>query len=242
MPRLTVHALDASVTFADPYPYEGQWSLYAELGQADVVKDLSADQLQRITPALVAQAALNHITWSVADVPGDPGAAVTLAMLASTSHGLGASLVGVEDQAPGKFTAVQSEAALREVKTLADATAVVANTTAHVAATPGVEGASNDIDVVCQIKDAGNVNVSVTTPVMVVVVPTTDAQGDVAAATTPVGTLVKATVAAGPKTAWFTPVAGAFSFKITDTVAEDALVTIYANGCLIKTFTLSFAG
>jgi len=233
MPRLTVHAVNASVTFADPYPYEGQWSLYAELGAADVVKDLSADQLQRITPALVAQTGLGHITWSVADVPGDPGAAVTLAMLASTSAGLGASLAGVQD-AGGKFAATQTEAALAEAKTEADATG-------HVSATPGVE-ASHAINVVCQLKNAANVNLSVTTPVMIVVVPTTDAEGAVAAATSPVGTLVKATTADGPKFAWFTPAAGAFSFKVTDGVAESCMVQVHADGCLVKSFILTFAG
>lgn len=41
--------------------------------------------------------------------------------LKSTTNGLGASLVGIEDASPGYFTATDVEAALREVKLIADA-------------------------------------------------------------------------------------------------------------------------
>lgn len=59
-------------------------------------------------------------------------AGVSTADLASTANGKGASMVGVED-AGGKYTATTVEAALAEVKTLADA----ARTSAY---TPGTAG------------------------------------------------------------------------------------------------------
>ena len=62
---LTINAIGASVTFADPNPYEGAWTAYVEMGTSKT-KAISSDQLNRITPMLVKQAAANAITWSVA--------------------------------------------------------------------------------------------------------------------------------------------------------------------------------
>jgi hypothetical protein len=71
----------------------------------------------------------------------------------------------------------------------------------------------------------------------------TNVQGDLAAATTPVGTVKKVvTPPGGENVMWMTTTSGGlFSFKVTDTAVEDVIVVISCDGAVGKTLKLTFA-
>lgn len=114
-----------------------------------------------------------------------------------------------------------------------------------VTATAGAEGAgsANSIDIVCSVTDRNGVAISSARQVMIKTLAVTADKGDLAAATSAVGT-VKKTVnpATGENVQWMeTTAGGLFSFKVADDQVEDVLVVIEAEGCLPKTIKLSFA-
>jgi len=112
----------------------------------------------------------------------------------------------------------------------------------YVTTTPGAE-AANAIDVVCAIFDSAGVAVTSAKEVFIETLAVTADQGDLAAASAAVGTLVKAVnPTTGPNIATMTSTAaGLFSFKVTDTAAEVCHVRILAEGCRPKIIKLTFA-
>lgn len=112
----------------------------------------------------------------------------------------------------------------------------------YVTATPGAEG-SNAIDTVCAIFDSAGVAVTAAKVVRIETLAVTDDKGDIAAATSAVGTVTKAVnPATGPNVAYMTTGStGLFSFKCSNDAAETVLVTILAEGCRAKVFKLTFA-
>ncbi len=104
-------------------------------------------------------------------------------------------------------------------------------------------GSANSIDIVVAITDLNGVAVAVARQVVVHSLAVTADKGDLAAATTPVGTLKKAVnPGAGENVAWFeTPSGGLFSVKVSNDVAEETMVEIHAEGCRPKLVKLTFA-
>lgn len=92
--------------------------------------------------------------------------------------------------------------------------------------------AGNDFEVVGSIvDDAGVLDATASRPVVIETLAVTDGQGDLAAGTPAVGTIVKATnPAAGWNTLWITAAAGLFNFKVTDTAAEVVILRISGAG------------
>lgn len=111
-----------------------------------------------------------------------------------------------------------------------------------VAATPGNED-TNAIDVVCQLKDLAGVAIAEARQVMIRSIAVSADKGDLAAATAAVGTVKEAyNPATGENVLWMeTTAGGAFSFKVTNDVAEETVVSIQADGCLPKVLKLTFA-
>lgn len=116
------------------------------------------------------------------------------------------------------------------------------NSLSLVSTTVGAE-ASNAIDVVCAIADAHGGLPTAARQVMIETLAVTDDKGDLAAATSAVGTVKKAmNPATGRNVMWMTTTAaGLFSFKVSNDVAEDTLVVIHAEGCQPKVLKLTFA-
>jgi hypothetical protein len=108
----------------------------------------------------------------------------------------------------------------------------------------GAEGAiaANAIEIACTIRDRFGAVVP-SAEVIVRSLSVTDNGGDIAAAGTPVGTLVKAVnPATGENVATFTATAGGLvSFRITNTVAEATHVVVYAENCAPRVIKLTFA-
>lgn len=146
----------------------------------------------------------------------------------------GAALVGVAD-AGSRFAGTTVEAALQEALVLGDLRVVVATAGAETAGT---------IEIACSITDAKGTAVTGARLVRIAAMPETDDEGDIAAAGTPVGTLIRAVnPATGENTALMeSTAAGLFSFAVDDAVAEDVIVTILADGCLPQLLRLTFAG
>jgi hypothetical protein len=111
----------------------------------------------------------------------------------------------------------------------------------EVSATIGAE-ASNAIDVACSVKDALGKDVVGVRQVCIKTLAATDAQGTLAAATAAAGTIKKAhNPATGQKVQWMeTTAAGKFSFKVTDTAAEDCMVEISGEGIRPRQLKLTF--
>jgi hypothetical protein len=103
--------------------------------------------------------------------------------------------------------------------------------------------AGDAIDVICQLKDAFGNPAGGAVEVLVTTLAETADKGDIAAASTPVGTLVKAVnPATGANTAWLTTTdAGAFSVSVTDSAAEDVVLTVLADGHKPLVLKLTFA-
>lgn len=112
----------------------------------------------------------------------------------------------------------------------------------RVTLTPGAE-ATNAIDVVGAIVDAAGNAITGARQVKVTSLGVTDTKGDLGAATAAVGTIKKTNnPATGENVQWMeTTAAGLFSFKVSNDVAEETLVTVEAEGCLPKTVKLTFA-
>lgn len=112
----------------------------------------------------------------------------------------------------------------------------------YVTATPGTES-GNAIDTVCAIFDSAGNAVTSAKRVYIESLAVTDNAGDIAAATSAVGTLNKANnPATGPNVAFMTSTAaGLFSFKVTNANAELNLVRITAEGCRPLVLALDFA-
>lgn len=111
-----------------------------------------------------------------------------------------------------------------------------------VEATAGAE-AANAIEVACSVKTLAGVAISSARGVRITARAATDNEGDLAAAGTPVGSLVGG--AENPATGsnvmhMLTTAAGLFSFKVTDTAAESVVVTILVDGCAPRVLTLTF--
>jgi hypothetical protein len=118
-------------------------------------------------------------------------------------------------------------------------------TIAKIVPTIGAEAAvaANAIEIACQLQTLAGVDLAEARQVTVIVIPGTADQGDIAAAGTPVGTLNRVqNPATGDNTATFTTsAAGAFSFRVTDTVAETCTVQIIPEGGVPNTFVITFA-
>jgi len=110
-----------------------------------------------------------------------------------------------------------------------------------IAATPGAE-AANAIDIVGALTDLNGVAISAAQQVFIRSMAVTANEGDLAAASTPVGTVKKAVnPATGANELWMeTTAAGLFSFKVSNTVAEETVVVIEAEGCRSKVLKLTF--
>ena len=139
--------------------------------------------------------------------------------------------------------------ALVEVDFLADAVGMEASgqgtagtAPGYVELTPGTEG-SNAIDVVGQLRDSNGEAIAEAREVLIRSLAVTDHKGDLAAATTAVGTVVKTNnPATGANEQWMTTSAtGAFSFKVANDVAEVTLVQVLAEGCKPRNLKLTFA-
>jgi hypothetical protein len=102
--------------------------------------------------------------------------------------------------------------------------------------------AANAIDVACRIVNGLGEPVLGVQPVLIRALAVTDGSGDLSAATAAVGTIKKTTVpTAGFNEMWMeTTAAGAFSFKVTDTAAEDVLVEIVLPNGKASLFKLTF--
>ena len=115
-----------------------------------------------------------------------------------------------------------------------------------VATVVGAEAAvaANAIEIACTLKGLEDgETLAEARPVYIESLAVTDGQGDLAAAGTPVGTLVKANnPATGANAAWFTTSAGGLvSFRVTNTAAEVNIVRITPQGGVTKTLVLTFA-
>ena len=112
----------------------------------------------------------------------------------------------------------------------------------RVSASIGTE-ATNAIDVAAQLVDNFGVAVGGAKEVIIRAFAVTSAQGTLAAATAPVGTVRKTNNAAtGECLQWMqTSAGGAFSFKVTDTAQELVLIVIEVDGARVASFTLNFA-
>lgn len=108
-------------------------------------------------------------------------------------------------------------------------------------AVPGAE-AANAIEVACQIRDVFGSAVSGARQVVCRSLAVTADKGDLDAAGTPVGTLVKAhNPAAGENVAWFeTAAGGTFTVKVSNDQAETTVLVIEAEGCRPKVVKLTF--
>lgn len=113
---------------------------------------------------------------------------------------------------------------------------------AYVSASAGAE-AANAIEVACALVDAHGSPITGVKSVRIVSMPVTDGQGDLSAAAVPVGTLTKANnPVAGDCSAWMkTDADGEFSFTVTNTAAEENLVTVQVNDGSTAVLTLTFA-
>ena len=86
---------------------------------ASTIEIPSSAQIETYPPEMARQL-IAVATAAKADIDGITGSDVTAAELASTATGAGASLIGIED-AGGLYAATRVEAALAEVKTIANA-------------------------------------------------------------------------------------------------------------------------
>lgn len=102
--------------------------------------------------------------------------------------------------------------------------------------------AANAIDVACRLVNGLGEPVLGVSNVLIRALAVTDGSGDLAAATAAVGTVKKTTApATGFNEQWMeTSAAGAFSFKVSDAVAEDVLVQIIAPNAKETVFKLTF--
>lgn len=116
------------------------------------------------------------------------------------------------------------------------------NSLGIVRTTVGVE-AANGIDIACRIVDANGKALKKVRSVRIATLAVTDAQGTLGAATSAVGTIKKTpTITVGEKLQWMESNAnGLFSFKVTDTAAEECLVTIDVEGCRTTLLKIVFA-
>lgn len=143
--------------------------------------------------------------------------------------------------------AADTAAALVDSNALTAAQALDVLKTAHlvVATVVGAEGAvaANTIEVACTIKDRSGNTVTGVREVMVETLAVTSDKGDIAAAGTPVGTLVKVNnPATGRNAAWFTTTSGGiFTFSVADDQVESVICCIIADGCDPKLVKLTFA-
>lgn len=113
---------------------------------------------------------------------------------------------------------------------------------AVVVPTPAAESA-NAIDVACQITDFDGAVLAAARNVVVETLAVTDGQGDLAAATAAVGTVVKAqNPATGANLLWMeTEADGTFSFKVSNTAAEKTIVRITGEGLVPYVLVLDFS-
>jgi hypothetical protein len=111
--------------------------------------------------------------------------------------------------------------------------------------TPGAEAAvaANAIEVACQLLDADGNKPTAARTVMVKSMAATANEGDLAAAGTPVGTVLEAlNPATGMNLQLMdTDATGGFTFRVTDTVAEKVYVEITGEDVVPKCLTLTFA-
>lgn len=133
-------------------------------------------------------------------------------------------------------TAAESDAAATTA-----ANAAVEAALDRITVTPGAE-AANAVECACTITTAAGVAVASAREVQIRTLAVTADEGDIAAAGTPVGTLVKAVnPATGENVATMTTTAaGAFSFKVTDTAAEVVHVVVLSDGCIPRVVKLTF--
>jgi hypothetical protein len=177
---------------------------------------------------------LDHpsVTGSVSSASTD---SVATALALTTTPG-GASLVGVYD-AGTFYTGTTVEACLAEAATKA--------TINKLTLVVGAEGdvAANAIEIAGTVEDLAGTDAAAAKQVFIQSLAVTDDKGDLAAAGTPVGTLKKAVnPAAGPNSLWMeTTAAGLFSFRVSNDVAEETIVTICVDGGITKTVKLTFA-
>lgn len=112
-----------------------------------------------------------------------------------------------------------------------------------ISATPGAE-ADNAINVVCGITDFAGAAKAVARQVFIRSLAITADKGDLAAAGTPVGTVLKAVNPASGENVMTmeTTAGGLFSFSVTnDAGAETTEVQITADGCITRVLKLTFA-
>lgn len=111
-----------------------------------------------------------------------------------------------------------------------------------ISATPGTE-AANEIEVACAITDFAGTAKAVARQVFIRSLAVTADKGDLAAAGTPVGTVLKAVnPATGENVQTMeTTAGGLFSFKVSNDVAETTEVQITADGCIPRVLKLTFA-
>ena len=104
--------------------------------------------------------------------------------------------------------------------------------------------AANAIEIACTLKSLDDgTTLAEARPVYIETLAVTADKGDLAAAGTPVGTLVKAVnPSTGPNVAWFTTTSGGLvSFRVTNDAAETTIVRITPQGGVTKTLVLTFA-
>jgi hypothetical protein len=111
----------------------------------------------------------------------------------------------------------------------------------YIEATAGTQ-VGDDIEVACELTQLDGSALAEAREVLVTTLALTDGKGDLSAAGTPVGTLVKAhNPATGANLAWMlSTAAGLFAFSVENDVAEVVLVKIEAEGCFPLLLRLTF--
>lgn len=112
----------------------------------------------------------------------------------------------------------------------------------YLSVTAGAES-GNAIDCVCAVLNPDGTALSAATQVMIRSLAVTADKGDLAAATSAVGTVKKAfTPATGENVLWMeTSATGTFSFKCSNDQAEETVIQITAEGCRPYVAKLTFA-
>lgn len=143
-----------------------------------------------------------------------------------------------------RFASTSSAAGVALVELVGDLDALAQGTSGPllITLTPGAE-AAQAIDVVGAITDAAGNAVTTAQEVWIESLAVTADKGDLAAASSAVGTVVKANnPATGPNTMTMTTTAaGLFSFKVSNDVAEVTHVTVRVDGGLPRVIKLTFA-
>lgn len=144
-----------------------------------------------------------------------------------------------------EVVALASNTILADAATAAAAAGIDNAELLIISATPGVEGAvaADTIEVVCGITDFAGAAKAMARQVFIRSLAVTPDKGDLAAAGTPVGTVLKAVNPATGENVMTmqTTAGGLFTFSVANDVAETTEVQITADGCIPRVLKLTFA-